>query len=124
MLGRVLVPDETHPTLLDYHSLADGGPGSRMLPQGLFGISPFLLILPLAVGASLWLFLRSVRRAGLDERRVLLLQVLIALSALGGAKLFSLVLEWGWNPFEGRLGLPADGGTRGGCSASCSPSAF
>ena len=71
-----------------------------MLPQGLFGIPPFLLLAPIATGLSFWVFLRSVRREGLNERRVLTFQLLVAVCALGGAKAFSLLFEFGWNPLD------------------------
>lgn len=71
-----------------------------MLPQGLLGLSPFLLVIPFVAWVGFWVSLKGARRAGLPERRVLFLQMALALSALAGAKAFSLLFEWGWNPLD------------------------
>ena len=71
-----------------------------MLPHGLLGIPAFLLVLPFVVWVSFRVFLKGVRRSHLDEHRALLLQLLVAVAALAGAKAFSLLFEWGWNPFD------------------------
>lgn len=67
-----------------------------MFPEGLFGLRPFLLILPFALVAANVFMLRQARREGVAALRVIALQIGVGVFALSGAKLFALA-EGGWN---------------------------
>ena len=82
-----------------------------MFPHTIFGVPPFLFLLPIASAVGLWVFLLGARRSGIPEYRALQMQLLVSVAGLIGAKGFSLIFEFGWNPF-GADEFEGDGGWR------------
>lgn len=82
-----------------------------MLPEGLFGVPPFLLVIPFAFVAGLLVFLNGAERAGISRRRVLILQLALSAAALFGARAFSWIVDSNWNPLASEP-LPSVGGWR------------
>ena len=70
-----------------------------MFPDGLFGIDPMALVLPLVVlfGTTMQIWL--LRYEGIPVLRLLLLQTVVVLIGLMGAKLFSLYVR-DWQAYE------------------------
>jgi phosphatidylglycerol---prolipoprotein diacylglyceryl transferase len=71
-----------------------------MLPHGLFGNGPFLLVIPLAVAAGMIVSLRGAARSGIPWKSILRLQIALTIVALFGARGFSLVFDQLWNPLD------------------------
>lgn len=66
-----------------------------MHPQGLLGVTPFLLLLPVAVWVAAEVIWPRARTEGVAGTRLILFQICLIFPALAGAKLFSLI-ERGW----------------------------
>jgi phosphatidylglycerol---prolipoprotein diacylglyceryl transferase len=79
-----------------------------MLPQGLFGLKPFLLLLPFALVAANVVVLGRARREEFPLGRLVALQLGAGVFALAGAKGFSLA-ETGWTPSQPLPDLAAGG---------------
>lgn len=69
-----------------------------MYPHPILGLDPFLVVLIVISVAGTLQFFFLLRNSGHSVRELLLLQLGILLSALIGAKLFSLYIR-GWQPF-------------------------
>jgi len=89
-----------------------------MLPDGLLGIGPFLLAIPLVFALSAVVFFRGTARAGIPWQRVLRLQLALSIVALLGARGFSFVFDELWNPLDpGRTPVVAGWRASGGILA-------
>jgi phosphatidylglycerol---prolipoprotein diacylglyceryl transferase len=66
-----------------------------LLPNGILGVPPFVVVLPFAVFVGIFVLRTSVARDGVSPRPVLASQLVLAAVALAGAKMFSLS-ERGW----------------------------
>jgi phosphatidylglycerol:prolipoprotein diacylglycerol transferase len=82
-----------------------------MLPHGLFGIGPFLLVIPFAITAGMLVCLRGALRSGIPWKSILRLQIALTIVAIFGARGFSFLFDELWNPLDpGRT--PIVGGWR------------
>ena len=82
-----------------------------MLPYGLFGFSPFLVVIPLVFAVGTLVLFQGAARAGIRWQRVVRLQLALSIVALFGARGFSLLFDELGNPLDpGRS--PITGGWR------------